>query len=346
MLADEVDIVIGVDTHRDEHALAVLEVPSGALLDQGAVSAVAPGYALALARAAARPGRRAWAIEGTGAYGAGLRRYLMARGERVIEIDRPERRGERSQAKSDALDALRAARTALARTALASPRADGRREALRVLMIARSGAVGCRTQAIRQLKALIVSGPEPLRERLRRLDGQALLRRCAKLRRPACADPGLVATNGVLRILARRALAAGVEARVLEREIAAQVTALAPGLLDEPGVGPVSGAQLLVGWSHRGRCPRESSFARLAGVAPIPASSGQVVRHRLDRGGDRQLNRALHTIVLSRRQRHPETRAYIARRLAEGKSTREAVRCLKRYLARHLYRRLEAITVA
>jgi transposase len=141
-----------------------------------------------------------------------------------------------------------------------------------------------------------------------------------------------------LRSLARRIEAVTEEARELEREILGHVRALVPELLTEPGVGPIVAAQLTVTWSHRDRLRNEAAFARLAGVAPLPASSGQTIRHRLSRGGDRQLNRALHTVILHRRQHDPATRDYIARRLAEGKSTRDATRILKRYLARHLYR--------
>jgi transposase len=168
-----------------------------------------------------------------------------------------------------------------------------------------------------------------------------LLDRCGRFRRSGSGGADELATRLVLRSLARRARAATIEADELEREILAQVRSLAPRLLDEPGVGPIVAAQLLVAWSHRGRLRSEACFARLAGVAPIPASSGQTTRHRLSRGGDRQLNRALHTIVLHRRQHDPATRDYIARRVAEGKSTREATRLLKRYLARHLYRLLQ-----
>ncbi len=145
----------------------------------------------------------------------------------------------------------------------------------------------------------------------------------------------------MLRSLARRIEAATVEADELEAEILGHVRALAPQLLDEPGIGPIVAAQLLVAWSHPGRVRSEAAFARLAGVAPIPASSGQTSRHRLSRGGDRQLNRALHTIVLHRRHHDPATKDYIARRVAEGKTSRDAVRLLKRYLARHLYRLLQ-----
>jgi transposase len=145
----------------------------------------------------------------------------------------------------------------------------------------------------------------------------------------------------VLRSLAHRIQAATVEAAELEQEILAHVRALAPQLLGEPGVGPIVAAQLIVAWSHHGRVRSEAAFARLAGVAPVPASSGQTVRHRLSRGGDRQLNRALHTIALHRRQHDATTKDYIARRIAEGKTRRDATRLLKRYLARHLYRLLQ-----
>jgi len=347
MLAESVDVVIGVDTHRDAHALAVVEARTGAVLAQFAVSADRRGYRQALAQAdELGHARRAWALEGSGSYGAGLRRALLARGERVIEIDRPERKGQRSAAKSDALDAVRAARTALARQRLARPRADGRREALRVLMVARSSAVKTRTNAVRQIKALVVSAPDDLRERLRELRGLALVRRCASLRPGSCAEPAQAATMAALRALARRALAALAETREHERALLAHVRALAPELLAEQGVGPITASQLIISWSHPGRLHGEAAFARLAAAAPIPASSGQVIRHRLDRGGDRQLNRALHTIVLVRRQRDGATKRYIERRMTEGKTAREAVRCLKRYLARHLFRLLEATAVA
>jgi transposase len=191
-----------------------------------------------------------------------------------------------------------------------------------------------------RLRSVIVTAPESLRDELRRLPLGKLLDRCSRLRRTSVAADEL-ATRLVLRSLAHRIQAATVEAAELEREILAHVRALAPALLDEPGVGPIVAAQLIVAWSHPGRLRSEACFARLAGVAPIPASSGQTTRHRLSRGGDRQLNRALHTIVLHRRQHDPATRDYIARRVSEGKSTRDATRLLKRYLARHLYRLLE-----
>ncbi len=209
-----------------------------------------------------------------------------------------------------------------------------------MLLVARRSAVDVRREALTQLRAVIVTAPEPLRAQLRGLPEGKLLDRCSRLRRTSATADEL-ATRLVLRSLARRIQAATSEAAELEHEILAQVRVLAPALLDEPGIGPIVAAQLIVAWSHRGRLRSEACFARLAGVAPVPASSGQTTRHRLSRGGDRQLNRALHTIVLHRRQHDPITRDYIAKRIAEGKSRRDATRLLKRYLARHLYRLLE-----
>jgi transposase len=192
--------------------------------------------------------------------------------------------------------------------------------------------------AIVQLRSVIVTAPESLREELRRLPLGELLRRCSHFRRSSSRRPDQLATILVLRSLAQRIQAATREADELEREILAHVRALVPELLDEPGIGPIVAAQLIVTWSHHDRVRNEAAFARLAGVAPLPASSGLTTRHRLSRGGDRQLNRALHTVILHRRQHDPATRDYIARRVTEGKSPRDATRILKRYLARHLYR--------
>jgi transposase len=341
MLADELDYVLGVDTHRDEHVVAVVTAPAGAVVAGKTARANARGYR-ELLRLAARyaPGRRVWAIEGTGSYGVGLARFLAERGETVLEVSRTPRTERRLRGKDDALDAARTARAALAADTLASPRAGERREALRLLLVARRSAVDVRREALSQLRAVIVTAPERLRQELRELPTGKLLDRCSRLRRTSSTADDL-ATRLVLRSLARRIQAATHEANELERELLAHVRALAPTLLNEAGVGPVVAAQLIVAWSHRGRLRSEACFARLAGVAPVPASSGQTQRHRLSRGGDRQLNRALHTIALHRRQHDAATKDYIARRIAEGKSKRDATRLLKRYLARHLYRQLQ-----
>jgi transposase len=342
MLADEVDYVVGVDTHRDEHVLAIVAVPVGAVVAQRAVAANARGYAQALGFARRHaPSARLWAVEGAGHYGAGLARYLSEQTETVLEVARAPRQERRSRGKDDQLDAVRAARAALASEPLPLPRSGQRREALRLLLIARRSAVDVRREALVQLRSVIVTAPDQLREELRGLPVQRLIDRCSRLRRSTTASPDELAARLVLRTLARRIEAVTVEAVELEREILAHVRVLARQLLDEPGVGPIVAAQLIVAWSHRGRVRSEAAFARLAGVAPVPASSGQTRRQRLSRGGDRQLNRALHTVVLHRRQHDPATKQYIARRIAEGKSKRDATRLLKRYLARHLYRLLQ-----
>jgi transposase len=342
MLADELDYVIGVDTHRDEHVLAVVAAPAGGVVAQQAVRASARGYAAAVQFADMQAnGARVWAIEGAGHYGAGLARHLSVRGETVLEIGRGPRDERRLQGKDDSLDATRAARTALASTKLTLPRAGERREALRLLLLARRSAVDVRREALVQLRSVVVTTPDRLREQLRGMPVQRLIVRCSRLRRSSSAPPDELASRQVLRSLARRIEAATSEAAELEREILAHVQALAPRLLEEAGVGPIVAAQLITAWSHPGRVRSEAAFARLAGVAPIPASSGQTTRHRLSRGGDRQLNRALHTIALHRRQHDAATKDYTARRIAEGKTRRDAVRLLKRYLARHLYRVLD-----
>ena len=224
----------------------------------------------------------------------------------------------------------------------ASPATRGRRaRSVTALSAAREGAVTARRAGLCQLRGLLVSAPEPLRAELRSLTRAQLLRRLAAVRPEGRQDPELRGTLLALRALARRVKALTVEERELAREIETLTRKLAPQLLEQPGVGPLAAAQVLISWSHRGRITSEAAFARLAGCAPIPASSGQTVRYRLDRGGDRRLNRALHMILVTRRRTHAPTIAYIERRIHEGKSRREAIRCLKRYLARNLYRLLE-----
>ena len=340
MLADELDYVIGVDPHRDTHALAVVDVRNGAVVFEATAVADGEGYESVLRFANQHaPGRRAFGIEGTGSFGAGLARFLVSHEERVLEVGRLRR--ERQSGKSDALDAIRAARSVLGQTRPARPRAGGEREALRALSAAREGAVEARRAGLCQLRGLLVSAPEPLRAELRSLTRAQLLRRLAAVRPEGRQDPELRGTLLALRALARRVKALTVEERELAREIETLTRKLAPQLLAQPGVGPLAAAQVLISWSHRGRITSEAAFARLAGCAPIPASSGQTVRYRLDRGGDRRLNRALHMILVTRRRTHAPTIAYIERRIHEGKSRREAIRCLKRYLARNLYRLLE-----
>jgi transposase len=242
--------------------------------------------------------------------------------------DRPAQRTGRTQAKSDALDAIRAGREALSREQLACPRQRGQREALRVLQLTRAGAVKVAADARRHLKALLVTAPEPLRVGLWNGTWLRHARACAALSTQPSDPVEYRATVRALRTTAERALAAHHEATQLGKELGVLARVVAPALLAQPGVGPVTGAQVLISWSHPGRLRSEAAFAMLAGAAPIEASSGRVVRHRLNRGGDRQPNRALHTIVMLRERCHEPTRRYVARRTAEGKSDREIRRCL------------------
>jgi transposase len=342
MLADQVDHVIGVDTHRDSHAAAIVAAPSGALELETAIVANPFGYKRLLRFTRQHAGgRRVWAIESSGSFGAGLAAFLLEHGEWVVEVERPVRAARRNGAKSDALDAVRAAREALSREHLAQPRCRGDREAVRVLLVTRRGAMRARTRAINQLKALVVTAREGLRHQLRGLHTDELVTRCAHLRTAPSHSAEHRATVIALRHTARRALALEAEANDLQSELETILQRVVPCLLAETGVGAISAAQLYCAWSHRTRLRSDSAFAMLAGAAPIPASSGQTIRHRLNRGGDRQLNCALHTIVLCRLKHDPATRAYATRRLADGKTPREIKRCLKRYLARRLYRILE-----
>jgi len=341
MLARTVGAVIGVDTHRDHHTVAVVD-PTGAALTSTELPTDAFGYRrmLAFARDHA-PGRRVWAIEGTGSFGAGLTTYLLEQQEWVVEIDRPARPARRNGSKTDELDAVRAAREALARDHLAQPRRRGDREAMRVLLTTRAGTVTARTKG-----DLPAQGPDRRRSGtgtqpapaqhdqrparpLRPPPDAAAAQHRTSLHRPCVAHlrPASTVPRSPGQRLGNRARRARHRSRT--------------GLLALPGVGVITAAQILISWSHTGRIRNEAAFAALAGVAPIPASSGQIVRYRLNRSGDRQLNRALHTIVLSRLAHDPATKTYASRRTADGKSPREIKRCLKRAVARQVYRLLE-----
>jgi transposase len=329
-----------VDTHQQAHTAALVD-RLGGVPETLEFAADPTGYRRVLAWVAGGGGLRVWGVEGTGSYGAGLAGLLQAVGGRVVEVERPARPPRRDGANSDAVDAGRAAREVLAGKDLLEPRRRGEREAVRVLLATRNGAVMARTKARNHLQALVVTAPGRLRSRLDGLTGGQLARQAARLRLPADRPIEDQATVQAMRACARRVLACQQEAAELEAELQRILTGQVPRLLAEPGVGPISAAAIYLAWSHPGRISSDAAFAALAGVAPIPASSGQTTRHRLNRGGDRQPNRALHTITLSRLACHPETRAYAARRLAEGKTSREIHRCLKRHVARRLYKLLE-----
>lgn len=341
-LTDLVDVVIGVDTHVLTHTAAVVDAGTGGVVAQLTVEATAGGYAELVEFANEHSTLRAWAIEGTGGHGAGLTRHLEQHGELVLELDRPERAHRRNGAKSDPLDAIRAAREALSRARLGTPRSAGDRQALSVLLAARRSAVESSTDAQRQVFSLLIAAPEPVRVKFRGMKLPAMLRTAAAMRLRSSWDVETTTTVTVLRTLARRARQLTAEAAEHEKEILRIVRSMHPDLLEQKGVGPINAAVILCAWSHPGRVHSEAAFAMLGGVAPIPATSGQVAhRHRLNRYGDRQLNRALHNIVLSRLRYDDRTRAYADRRTHEGRTRREIIRCLKRYIARDLYRLLE-----
>ena len=327
-------VAIGVDTHKDVHVAVALDA-LGVQLDSREIETTPAGYRglLCWARELGLP---AFAVEGTGSYGAGLVRFLERAGVSVFECERP-RRQERRRGKSDLIDAAFAARRLLSGERLGVPRGGGRREDLRLLLLERRGAMQARNAALNQLSALLVTAPDPLRQRLGVHSGDRLGHAAARLR------PSAEVLNGVLRRLGRRVERLSNELADADRALAALVAELAPTLLEECGVGPVCAAQLLVSSGDRGRMKSEASFAALAGTSPVDASSGKQRRHRLNRGGDRQLNWALHVIALQRTRHHAETSAYYQRLLAAGKTTREARRCVKRALARHFYRHLNEI---
>jgi transposase len=337
----DLDVVVGVDTHKDTHTAAAVGA-TGAVLEHLTVPADPAGY-----RQLIGFGRRhyatLWAIEGTGSFGAGLTTALLDCCERVVEVDRPQRPARRGGVKSDDIDAVRAARQALAGVGL-SERRRGDREAIRVLLATRAQAVTFRTRAISALHALVTSAPDGLRERLRTLPLGELLQTCAGLRDSPRRSVEESATVLAVRSTARRALACEREAAELEVQLDRLVRRLAPELLGQLGIGPVVAGQVITSWSHHGRVRSEAAFAKLGGAAPIEASSGTITRHRLNRSGDRQLNRALHTIVLVRMRQDRATKDYVQRRLAQGKTIRDIKRCLKRYIARQLFRQLEALS--
>jgi transposase len=344
MLAEQYRYVIGGDPDRDTIDLAVLDTATGGVRAHLVEAADGPGYARMLAWADEHaPQQRVWALEGTGSFAAGLAQTLAEAGEAVVEVGAVKRA---HGAKNDHIDAVRAARSALAREFQTLPRARGLREALRMVLATRAAVLVSRTKAINELKSLIIVAPEHLRAQLRGLSLARQLSRIEALQTPPGAEVEHRVTISTLRSIAARVRFLQRQAKELDPELASLVSqhAAGPALLAEPGVGPVVAAQLLVSWSHRGRVRNEAAFAALAGTSPLEASSGQRIRHRLNRGGDRDLNRALHTVAITRVRCHAETRAYHAAATARGKTRREIRRSLKRALARRLYRRMQAAT--
>lgn len=329
-------IAVGVDTHKHEHVARALD-HLGQIVGELTVPASVEGYQAFIdwLGELGRPIRVG--IEGAGSFGAGLCEFLLADGVEVLEVERP-RRKDRRHGKSDGIDALIAARKVLAGEGLATPRAGGNRQALAALLMVYRSTVAERVRVVNQLQSLHTTAPLALRERIGPGNGAVLTARLRRMRPHAHDTAPERLIFDLLRELAGRAHALAQLAARYRSQLAELTAALAPTLLALPGVGPVSAAQLLACDARRFR--NEAAFARCNGTAPKPASSGQTTRHRLDRGGDRQANYALHTIALSRALHDPETRAYIERRKREGKTRREANRALKRHLSRQLYKTL------
>jgi transposase len=332
------EVIVGVDTHADSHTAVVIDA-IGRVLDTLIVSASVKGSRELLDWAQRHGAFRRAGVEGTGCYGAELARFLTAVGVVVTEVNRPNRQRRRLRGKSDPTDAESAARAVLAGDATATPKARmGIVESIRVLRVARRGAVKARTQAGNQIKDLVIAAPAELRAELRSLTTKQRVARASRFRpHPTSAAP-LEATKRALRSLARRFQELTGEIRTLDGDLARLTQRAAPRLMAEHGIGvDVAGQLLVTAGDNPDRLRSEAALAALCGTSPVEASSGKVTRHRLNRGGDRQANNALWTIARVRLRSDSRTRTYAARRRAEGKSDRDILRCLKRYLARHLH---------
>lgn len=333
-------IAVGVDTHKQRHSAAALD-ELGHVLGEFAFAATAVGYAdlQRWAQSHGNPDELVFGIEGAGSWGAGLCQHLQHAGHVVVEVERP-RRSERRAGKTDHIDALAAAKHVLVGE-VSTPRRRGILSALRALLNVRRSTIAERTRLLNQLQALNVTAPVALRERIGDGTGKQLERRLLSMRSRAASDIEERAVFGVMRDLAARSRTLATDARRYEKQLAELVRSLDDTLLDEPGIGPISAAKLFA--CDPARFKHEAAFARCNGTAPIPASSGKTIRHRLNRGGDRQVNNAIHTIAIILAKHQPETRAYLDRRIREGKTKREALRALKRHISRELFKRLAEV---
>ena len=340
LLSPAAELVAGVDTHKNTHHVAILDLVGRPVADRE-FRADGRGYAQVIRFLHEHGDVTRVGVEGTGSYGAGLSRALNAAGLTVVEVARQDRQARRRRGKSDPLDAHQAAVAVLAGTDTAIPKSgDGAVESMRILLAERRSAAKARAQVMNQIHALLITAPELVRQAFRALSGQRLVNTLARTRpgSEASADPAVVARQ-TLRRFAVRQLTMQAEIDLIEQQLDLLVRQVNPTLLSLSGVGPVTAATLLVAaGDNPDRLGSRASFAALAGVAPIPASSGQRTRHRLSRGGDRQANAALHQIVLLRiRHREPRTMAYFERRRAEQLTDRDIMRCLKRHVANEVY---------
>lgn len=340
------DVVVGVDTHADVHVAAAFD-SLGRILGHLEVSTTVRGYARLLDWARTFGERVTFGIEGTGAYGAGLARFLLNTGCPVIEINRPDRRARRAQGKSDPIDAEAAGRAVLAGGRARTAKADQDRVGMiRTLRVSRCSAIKMRTQAINQMKALVITAPDELRARLRGLSAARLVSVSAAAR-PGAVTTATAATKMALRCLATTHQELSRELAVLDTELTRLTAEACPALSELKGVGPdVAGALLVTAGDNPDRLRSEAAFARMCGVAPVPASSGKTTRHRLSRSGDRVANNALWRVAMVRLTCDQRTVDYVERRTTEGKSKREIIRCLKRYIAREVYHVIRVASIA
>jgi transposase len=343
----DVLITLGVDTHADVHIAVALD-RLGRCLGSKSVPATRTGYAELVAWAEGFGALDRAGVEGSGGFGLGLARFLRARGVGVVEVNRPNRQHRRRFGKHDTADAEAAARAVQADVATGEPKyADGAVEMMRALRVARRSAVKARTQAANQLRALLFTAPEELRAELRGLSTHRLVSVAARFRAGGRPRDLVAATKLAMRSIARRHRDLSEEISALDERLEYLAAETAPALLALKGVGTDTAVALLVAaGDDPERLRSEAAFAHLCGVAPVQASSGRVRRHRLNRGGNREANRALYVLVLGRMSWDERTRAYVTRRTAEGKSKREIVRCLKRFVAREIYRTLTATPTA
>ncbi len=333
-------VIVGVDTHKHLHVVVAID-DLGARLAQRIVTADSTGYVELEAWARALGPIEAFGVEGTGSYGAGLTRMLRRHAHRVVEVNRGDRRSRRTNGKTDTLDAEQAARAVLSGAATAIPKAaDGAAEMIRQIKIARDTAVKARTQAIITLKALVVNAPLELREQLNPLTDKALIDRCAAFRPGPITTPA-ASVKHALRALARRWLDLAAEVATHDQALDRLTRQSCPALREGFGIGADTAAEMLIVFGDNPeRIRSEAAFAKLCGACPLPASSGMTNRHRLSRGGHRQANSALYRVVIVRMRFHQPTIDYVARRTAEGLSKRDIIRCLKRFLAREIYARV------
>ncbi len=336
-----VGVTGGVDTHADTHVAAAVD-QNGGFLGVESFPADRAGYEELLGWLVGFGELDKVGVEGTGSWGVGLTRFLTDQEIMVIEVDRPNRQTRRKVGKSDPTDAVAAARAALSGEASVTPKTrNGPVEQIRVLMVARRSAREQRIQTLNQLRHLVFTAPEPVRTRFKDRYKTGLVTEAANMRPNQGSDPVTYTTNLMIRNLARRIQAFNAEMAEIDGMLTALVQQTAPSLLALYGAGTDTAASLLVAaGDNPDRLHSEGSWAHLCGTTPLPASSGKVTRHRLNRGGDRQANAALYRIVLTRMSSHEETRRYVARRRDKGLNTAEIMRCLKRYVARQTYKHL------